>query len=200
VNRTIASYNVAAACEAPNAGGVFDVTEVLRKNTWFKTYGAYGTNNSPDADFTRFYWNDSVKNYVRLLDLDTYVGREDWGIVDYNAYSVSATINEFSDSGTGFDINVTITNNEGKACNISVLALIMDMDAVTDDSWSDGEPYINGETIYPDIADIDSIDEAIQHTGTLAYGESATLTWSNVGTSGTNTYKLWCNGGTATIN
>jgi azurin len=142
-----------------------------------------------------------VKNYVRLLDLDTYVGREDWGIVDYNAYSVSATINEFSDSGTGFDINVTITNNEGKACNISVLALIMDMDAVTDDSWSDGEPYINGETIYPDIADIDSIDEAIQHTGTLGAGNSTTLTWSNVGTSHTDhEYKLWCNGGTATIN
>ena len=140
-----------------------------------------------------------MKNYVRLLDLDTYEGREDWGIVDYETRNVGASINDFSDAGTGFDINVTITNNEGAAGNFSVLALIMDMDAVTDDDWSDGETYPGGETVYPDVSDINSIDEAIQHTGTLGAGNSTTLTWSNVGLSGTNTYKLWCNGATANV-
>jgi hypothetical protein len=200
VNRTIGSYNVAAVCEAPDAAGVFDVTEITRKNTYNRHYRGAG-NYSPDPDYTRFYWNDSVKNFVRLLDLDTYCGREDWGIKAWESRRVNVTVNDFSDSGTGFDINVTVENNcqtcaEG---NFSVLALIMDMDALTPE---DSVPYINGKTIYPNVSSgWSAIGEAIQYTGDLAYGESTTLTWSNVGSSDTShTYKLWCNGGTATIN
>ena len=200
VSSTVDDYDVGANCEAPAAVGTYDVILLNVTNNYFRTYAEYGDNCSGDGDTTNIWWNDSVKHFVRKLDRITYVGREDWGIVDYETRDVSATINDFSDAGTGFDINVTVTNNEGSACNFSVLALIFDMDAITDDSWSDGSPYPGGETVYPDMSSWASISGAIQHTGALGSGNSTVLTWSNVGSSGTNTYKLWCNGGTATIN
>jgi regulation of enolase protein 1 (concanavalin A-like superfamily) len=209
VPQFISDYDVAASCEATDVTTqTFDVYDVTRKNTFWRTYPASGAtpngaNNSADPDATHFYWNDSVKNYVRLLDLDTYAGREDWGIKAWESRRVKVTINDFSDVGTGFDINVTVENN-CQTCqtgNFSVLALIMDMDAVTPE---DNVLYINGKTVFPDVSvgwsGINGISTAIQYTGDLAPGESTTLTWSNVGSSGTaHTYKLWCNGGTATV-
>ena len=202
VDSPIASYNVDANCEAPAATGVFDVIPVNRTNTYFLTHDIdYGQNNSPDSDTTQYWYNCSVKNFVRLLDKITYEGREDWGIVNYEARNLSASVNEFSDAGTGFDINVTITNNEDTAGNFSVLVLIMDMDAVTDDTWSDGETYPGGETVYPNMSDWTSISEAIQYTGNLGSGSNTQVTWSDVGdSSGTPEYKLWVTGATATIN
>jgi hypothetical protein len=175
---------------------------VNRTNTYFETYiYLYKQNNSADTDVTQYWYNCSVKNFVRLLDKTTYLGREDWGIVEYETHNLSATINTFSDAGTGFNINVTITNNEDTAGDFSVLALIMNMDAVTDDPWSDGETYPGGETVYPDMSSWVSISEAIQYTGNLASGASTYVTWSDVGTSsGTPEYKLWVTGATSTIN
>jgi hypothetical protein len=210
VPQFIQDYDVAANCEAADVTTqTFDVYDVTRKNTFWEVYPATGAtpngrNWSADADTTHFYWSDSVKNYVRLLDVDTYAGREDWGIKAWESRRTDVTVNDFSDSGTGFNINVTVENN-CQTCqtgNFSVLALIMDMDAVTPD---DSVPYINGKTVFPDVSagwsSTNGISTAIQHTGTLAYGQSATLTWSNVGSSSTtHEYKLWCNGGTATIN
>ena len=199
VDGPIASYNVAAYCEAPAATGTFDVVVVNRTNTYFRTYDpTYGCVSTPDPDITQYWYSCSVKNYVRLLDKTTYLGREDWGIVKYETRNLSASVNEFSDAGTGFDINVTITNNEDTAGDFAVLALIMDMDAVTATNSSD---YLNGETVYPNMSDISSINEAIEYTGNLASGASTYVTWSNVGdSSGTPTYKLWVTGATDTIN
>lgn len=201
VDSTVAGYDVDANCEAVNATGTFDVVVVNQTNNYFRTYGSYGQNNSADSDTTQYWYNCSVKNFVRKLDRLTYVGREDWGIVEYETRNISATINDFSDAGSGFDINVTITNNEDKSGNFSVLALIMNMSAVTDEGWSDGEPYPGGETIYPNVSDISSINQAIKYTGNLASGASTYVTWGNVGdSSGTPQYKLWVTGVTDTIN
>jgi hypothetical protein len=210
VPQAINDYDVDA--NYGGSGGVttdtFDVYDVTRKNTFWRTYPASGAtpngaNNSADPDTTHFYWNDSVKNYVRFYDADSYTGSEDWGIVEWESRRVDVTINDFSDAGTGFDISVTVTNNcqTCEAGDFNVIALILDMDAVTP---VDPVPYINGKTVFPDVSTgwsgATGISAAIQNTGTLAYGESTTLTWSNVGSSGANTYKLWCNGATATIN
>ena len=93
---------------------------------------------------------------------------------------------------------MTITNNEDTAGNFSVLALIMDMDAVT---ATNSSAYPGGETVYPNMSDWASISEAIQYTGNLASGASTYITWSDVGdSSGTPEYKLWVTGATDTIN
>jgi hypothetical protein len=175
----------------------FDVMKLEEVTNFFTTYGGYGQPNTPDSDTTEMWWNDSAKNFVRMIDRLSYVGYEDWGIIDYNAYNVSATVNTFSDAGTGFNINVTIVNNECSTVNISVLALIMDMDVTSPDC---SLPYPGGRTDYPDMHTWASIAEAIQYV-VLDPGESTYVTWSNVGSSSTtNTYKLWCMGATDTIN
>jgi hypothetical protein len=206
VDSTIASYDVGANCEAPAATGTFNVAVVNRTNNYFKTYDpTYGGNRTPDADTTQYWYSCPVKNFVRLLDQTTYAGYEDWGIVEYETRNLSATIDTFSDAGSGFDITVTITNNEDTAGNFSVLVLIMNMDAVTDDPWSDGEPYPGGETVFPDVSagwdGTNGISSAIQYTGNLGSGSSIQKSWTNVGvSSGTPEYKLWVTGATATIN
>ena len=104
-------YDVGANCEATAATGVFDVTLLSKKVVYFRTYNAGGVfgKNVTKTDVawcdqnTWFWWNDSVNNYVRKLEHEAYVGREDWGIVEWNSVPVSVTVNEFSDSGSGFD-------------------------------------------------------------------------------------------------
>jgi hypothetical protein len=199
VDSLVADYDVDASSEASAATGVFDVVLIERTNNYFKTYDpTYGQNNSADPDTTQYWYNCSVKNFVRLLDKITYAGREDWGIVEYETRNISASINEFSDAGSGFNISVAITNNEDKGGNFSVLALVMNMSAINS---STGEPYPGGETIYPNMSSISSINEAIEYTGNLASGASTNVTWTNVGdSSGTPQYKLWVTGATETIN
>jgi|GEM_PF-2661513 len=200
VDSLVDNYNVSAHCEAPDAAGTFNVAVVNRTNNYFQTYGQYNQSNSPDTDTTQYWYSCEVKNFVRLLDQTTYAGYEDWGIVEYETRNISATIDEFSDGGSGFDINVTITNNEDVSGNFAVLVLIMNMDAVTDETWNDGEPYPGGETVYPNMSE-KSIYEAIQYTGDLGPGSSTQLSWNNVGdSSGTPEYKLWVTGATDTIN
>jgi hypothetical protein len=209
VSQTIDDYDVdAQSLASDTTTDTFDVYDITRKNNFWMSCTQTGQmpngqNNSPASGTTHFYWNDSVKNYVHLYDVDTYAGREDWGIKAWESRRVKVTINDFSDAGTGFDISVTVENNcqTCEAGNFGVLALIMDMDALAPE---DNVPYINGKTIYPSLdvgwSGTGGIAEAIKYTGTLQPGESTTLTWSNVGTSGSNTYKLWVNGATDTIN
>ena len=210
--QSIDDYDVDANSEATDTTTeTFDVDEVRRNNDYYArcpvgggagiftppTGGvSYTVNQSVSA---WYWWNDSVKNYVRAVDRDAYYGREDWGIKAWETRTMNVTVNEFSDAGTGFDINVTVENTceTCKAENFSVLALIMDMDALT---ATNSIPYPGGQTIYPDVSSWSNIAGAIKYTGPLNYSESATLTWSDVGTSGTNTYKLWVNGGSATLN
>ena len=207
----VQDYDVDANCNASDTTtDTFDVYRILRNPDYYArcAVGGAGVFTPPTGGVsfttnqsvnTWFYWNDSVKNFVRLLDRDTYYGYEDWGIKAWESRRTKVTINEFSDAGTGFDINVTVENNcqTGAAGNFGVLALIMDMNAVT---ATNSVPYVNGKTVYPDVSSWSSIAGAIQYTGTLAYGESATLTWSNVGTSDTShTYELWVNGAAAQL-
>ena len=145
---------VAKAAEEPVGGGAGIFTP--------PTGGvSYTTNQSVSA---WYWWNDSVKNYVRALDRDAYYGREDWGIKAWESRRANVTVNEFSDAGTGFDINVTVENN-CQSCgtaNYSVLALIMDMDAVT---TTNSVPYPGGQTIYPSVSSWANIRAARKAVG-----------------------------------
>ena len=183
----------------------FDVSEVeyhmIYWETYSTSYGQLNCDNAPAGDcggrVDTYWWNDSVKNWVRRLDGLTYVGWEDWGIVDYESRDVSAVIDTFSDAGSGFDISVTITNNEATAGDFNILALVLDMDAVTSDS---SLPYFNGRAVFPAMNSLTSIQSAIKTTGTLNPSSSTTVTWSNVGTSTSGRdYQLWSMGTTANV-
>jgi len=163
VATAVADYDVDANCEAADVTTEkFDVYEVQRNPRYYGRCPVGGgagiftpptggvSFNTDQAVNTWYWWNDSVKNYVRALDRDAYFGREDWGIKAWESRRTYVYVNGFSDAGTGFDINVTVTNNcqTCDAGNFSVLALIMDMDAVT---ATNSVPYVNGKTIYPDV-------------------------------------------------
>ena len=218
VNQNISSYNPYTASSNFTTNVLnqnFAVTEVEYNMIYWRTYhSSYGQlmcDNNPAGDCTgagdsgdgvyakpdTYWWNNSVKSWVRRLDGANYVGFEDWGLVNYESRNVSAVVNTFSDGGSGFNIQVTITNNEATAGNFNILALVLDMDATTSDA---GLPYFNGRTVFPAMNSLTSIGSAIQTTGSLNPSSSTTVTWSNVGTSTSGRdYQLWCMGATANV-
>jgi hypothetical protein len=208
VTGSAAAYNVDAACEAPAATGSFYVMNVSYTMDYWKTYsggGATGQNNSLNASASaKFWYSEDVHNFVRELDRLAYYGREDTGIVKYEVQDFGKSLNVTNTSHSAWPtINMTVTNTNDYPTSFNVLLVVMNASAHPDCPKSaTNQPYFfsYGKTVYPDMANVSQMNQAIQNTGTLNPGQNITLTWSHVwqvpATNGpiTPELQIWCSG------
>jgi hypothetical protein len=203
---------VDTASEATAATGTFNVVNVSWNLCYFRTYtggSATGANNSVNASaLNRFWYSEDVHNYVRELDRASYFGREDTGIVKYEVKDFGKSL-EVSNTAHGAwpFVNMTVTNTNDFPANFSVLLVVMNASAAPYCPKSaTSYPYFWswGKTVYPNMANVSQMFQAIQTTSTLQPGQSEVLRWSHfwqVPATGhgakTPELRIWCSGNTS---
>ena len=162
---------------------------------------------SGESDKVQYWYSPEVHNIVRKFDELTYYGMEEYGIVAYEVVDFTkqnldvSAASDPPDEGDTLNISVEVVNDTGEARKFNLLLLIMDLNATTP---TDGEPYYNGKTVYPDMSSDPNASwpyyDAIQQTSLLQPGDSEIVYWNNSYTIPANTpdhqYKVWCSGET----
>jgi len=158
-----------------------------------------------EGDKVQYWYSPEVHNAVRKFDEITYYGMEEYGIVAYEVadftkqnLDVSAA-SDPPDEGDTLNVSVEVVNDTGEARKFNLLLLITDLNATTP---TDGEPYYNGKTVYPDMSSNPNASwpyyDAIQQTSLLQPGDSEIVYWNSCYTIPSNTpdrqYKVWCSG------
>ena len=209
VDGNSSSYDVDAACEAPAATGTFYVMNVSYNMAYWRTYsggGMTGQNNSVNASARCQYWySEDVHNFVRQYDRLAYYGREDIGIVKYEVQDFGKSLSVTNTGHSAWPtVNMTVTNTNDYSTSFNVLLVVMNASATPYCPSYRGAPYFFsfGKTVYPNMANVSQMNQAIKNTGTLNPGQSTTVTWSNFwqvpATNGNISpeLRIWCSGET----
>jgi hypothetical protein len=190
-NSSISNYDMSDMSNLSNTQGY---------GTYYVHLRSYTMNwSDPYVTTTRrtYEWySPQVQHMARKLDNITYLGREDWVIMNYEVgnFSKSLSVTGTEGSGATPQVSLTVNNSGYEARSFKALLLIIDMNLSPSPSAQNGPiPNKNGTVVFPDMG---NPYPAIKQTRVLLPGESQTLTWpSGFWTQPNgNDYSIWCSG------